>query len=152
MKVSLLIIIVVLVAVLFVVGFVGYKDSIDASARTSELEERISVLESELNDKEFEIVSAEEDKDYFAKLKSNKETELGELQEVYNSLALDWQNCYAADLCLYYSEACVDWAENFGVYDVDAYDLHVFYSDACEASERDWDKYLEYFTGEISYE
>ena len=70
------------------------------------------------------------------------------LQDKYDSLVLDWQYCYASNMCLYYPDTCVDWvSKNFGVTDLSAQEIHSFYSDTCTESNSKWNYYFTSFQG-----
>jgi len=65
-------------------------------------------------------------------------------QEVYDSLIVDWQNCYAAVLCDKYPETCLVWIEeNTGKKPTSSVELITeAYVSKCEESDLRWDEYL----------
>jgi hypothetical protein len=124
-------------------------ESEDNSLEVEELKEQLSIKQNEFEKANLQIIVLQENEKYLRNEVDVARNKRDGLQEVYNSLVLDWQNCYASDLCAYYPITCINWVEeSFGVTGFTADELHKYYSLECEKSDRDWDKYSSFYTGE----
>lgn len=95
------------------------------------------------------IIGLQENAKYVTEQLRKIKEEKKDLQNTYNKIALDWQNCSMANYCLYYPGDCVEYVGiNFDVYGYTAEELQVEYSDLCDASNRDWEEYWDAYTGE----
>ena len=108
----------------------------------------INILESNLAVSNIKIIKLQENNEYLRKKSENMEEKQVELQEYYNKLFGDAVNCYWANDCLYYQDACVDHFKDAYV-DWTAEEIHILNSDQCETMIRDWGAYLELQTSGV---
>ena len=136
------VLIVLLITLIFLVGCTEPVEEV--------VNEEADLVREDLSIANNKIIVLQDDLRYVRTEMEVARDEKEELQEIYNSITIDWQNCYMADFCLYYPKDCVVWAEeNYDFLEqYTANDLHVFFSDECEKSDRDWDKYISFYTGD----
>jgi len=114
-----------------------------------DLQSALDTAENSLASANLKIIELQESAEYLRKQSDLVKDKKEDLQETYNKIALDWQNCSMANYCLYYPDGCVEYVgTNFDVYGYSAQELHIEYSDLCDDADYHLDEYWEAYTGD----
>jgi len=145
MKIAPVLLLIILAIV--TLGCTGTSTS-DEKDQLQQLQIKLDEKTQALEEATAKLIELQENEKYLKSLKDNAINEKAELQELFNQLFTDATNCYWANDCLYYPEACVNHFKDVYL-GWTAEDLHIKNSDDYEMMIRDWE---DYYTHDTSIE
>jgi hypothetical protein len=136
---------IVIVGLILIIGVsIGfYSNNIFVQLELNEVKDNVSLLKSDLESSNNQIIELTETNEYLVSLKNKAIKNENSLQLTYNKLWGDATSCYWASECLAYPSFCedhFDWGAELGYV---AQDYANYYFDECNKMDKDWIEYKE---------
>ena len=144
-KIIISLIVLLSFSILFGCTTTEQNDTNELETLTKNFDLKINEKNETINELNSKIIELQESNEYLRTEKIVAQEKQSELQEVYNMVWSDLTKCYWANVCSYNPDYCVEHFKD-SLTGWTGQEIYTYYSDECDESDRDWDKYNEFDT------